>query len=537
MKRIIRILTLLFSFAVYSQVTVTPQSLQYTNSGLPSVNVGGCGTIDLGASTSTSIYFEIKLSKPDALVTGDGNVTVYIKKNAGSNDVSKLVLPVPSGSWPTGGSTSVTSVAATINVVPSDFDPTGGLLFVIYTSSGGAGYTSCSYQVKRNATPEFKLTPSLVSIPCNSTAPVAFSVANVYNSPGSVVYSWIIGSGWNVAAGTYTTASNNYMLTPVSYPPGNITVHAKLAGVDYSAGSAIVSLASFTSTATIGGISAYCTYPTASTYTIDAGVGNTVTWSSSSPSIGSISSPTNSQVTVTSLTQGIFTLTALITNPCGQTVTKTKVVTVGAPMPLITGYYCPTESAPCSLNNPASNGYLIYNLTAPTGSYTPVTADWEWEKISGNFYFLNNGLYNSITATGSQGNIYVNGANPTDNPLKFKVRVRNSCGWGNWRTYHWNDGTTTPTGPGNPPTAYFKVTPNPVSSYFDISLINSSVAPQTSSPKAIKIYSQYGQLLQNNTVFYGVGYNSYNMSSFASGTYYVSISWDSFSESHTIIKI
>lgn len=537
MKRIILLFTLLLSFAVYSQVTVTPQSLQYNNSGSPGVNVGGCGLIDLGASTSTSINFGVKLSKPDALVTGDGNVYVYIKKNAVSNGILKQTIAIPSGSWPTGAGTSIVTVSASLNVVPSDFDPTGGSLYVAYTSSGGASYNSCDYQVKRNATPEFKLAPSLLSVPCNSTISTTFYVTNVYNSPGTIVYSWIIGSGWNVATGTYQTASNSYTLTPVSYPPGNITVQAKLAGVDYSAGSSIVSLAPFTSTATIGGISSYCTYPTASIFSIDAGAGNTVAWSISNSSIGTISSPSNTQVTVTSLTQGIFTLSALITNPCGQTVTKTKVVTVGAPMPLIDNYSCPTESAPCALNNPANNNYLIYNLSAPVGSYVPVSSDWEWDKISGNFYFLNNGLYNSATATGTQGSIYLTGANPTDNPAKFRVRVRNSCGWGNWRTYNWTDGTTTPTNPGNPPTAYFKVSPNPVSSYFDISLINPSVAPQTSSPKVIRIYGQYGQLLQNNTVFYGVGYNSYNMTSFASGTYYVSITFDSFSESHTIIKI
>nr|WP_199003143.1 T9SS type A sorting domain-containing protein [Flavobacterium sp. ASV13] len=538
MKKIILLFTILFSLGVHSQtVTVIPQSLQYTNSGSPSVNVGGCGTIDLGASTSTGITFEVKLSKPNSMATGNGTVEVYIKKNAGAPTVTKQTISVPSGSWPN-ADPSVTAVAASINVLPSEFDPTGGLLFVTYTNSSGAGFSSCSYQVKRNATPEFKLTPSTLTIPCNSTASTTFTVTNVYNSPGSVVYTWNIGSGWSIPGGTYQTSSNTYTLTPVNYPPGNISVTAKLANVDYGAGSSIVSLTPFTSTAEISGINSYCTYPTASTFSINAGAGNTVTWSSSNPSVGVLSSPSNSQVTVTAQTQGLFILNALITNPCGQTVTKTKTVTVGAPMPLIDNYYCPTESAPCSLSNPANNNYLIYSLSAPLGNYVPVNADWQWEKISGNFYFLNDGLYNSATATGQQANIYITGANPTNNPAQFKVRVRNACGWGNWRTYHWNDGTTTtPTTPTTPPTKYFKVTPNPVTTYFDISLLDPNIAPQTPSTKLISIYSQYGQLLQNNTSFFGVGYNGFNMTSYAAGIYYVNITFDSHSESHTIYKM
>lgn len=486
------------------------------------------------ASTSTTISFGIKLSKPDALVPGNGSIQVYIKKNSGANTVSKQTIQVPSTMW----SSTTANVAANITVAPSEFDPTGGLLFVTYTSGGGVAYNSCSYTVKRNATPEFKLTPSTLVVPCNSTTTTNFTVTNVYNSPGTVTYSWTIGAGWNVPANTYQTSSSTYSLTPVSYPPGNISVIAKLGGINYNAGSSIVTLAPFTSTATISGIDSYCTYQTASNYTINAGAGNTVTWSISNPSIGAISSPTNSQVTVTSITQGIFTLSAVITNPCGQTVTKTKTVTVGSPMPTIDNYYCPTESAPCALSNPANNNYLIYSLSAPLGSYTPVNADWQWEKISGNFYFLNNGLYNSATATGVQANIYLGGANPTDNPAKFRVRVRNACGWGNWRTYHWTDGTTTPT---NPPTTtpskYFKVTPNPVTTYFDISLLDPNIPPQTSSAKSIKIYSQYGQLLQDYTYFFGIGYNAFNMTSYAAGIYYVNITFDSHSESHTIYKI
>ncbi|NMH26415.1 hypothetical protein, partial [Flavobacterium silvaticum] len=71
-----------------------------------------------------------------------------------------------------------------------------------------------------------------------------------------------------------------------------------------------------------------------------------------------------------------------------------------------------------------------------------------------------NGQYNSPTHTGKTGNLMVFGSNPNDNPLKFRVRVHNACGWGNWREYHWGDGTTTPQ-PNPQPDKYFVVAPNP----------------------------------------------------------------------------
>ncbi|MGN7810022.1 T9SS type A sorting domain-containing protein [Flavobacterium sp. 22076] len=537
MKRILQLFALLFSVTVFSQITVSIQNLQYTNYGEPTVNVASCGTIDLASSNDTNINFGVRLTKPYDMAIGNGNVFVYTQKNSISEKKQKQVISVPSGSWSTGGpgNPSVKELATTVSVNVNEFDTSGGTFFVEY--SDGIARRSCTYAVVRNVIPEFKVSPTSVSIPCNSTAPITFTESNVHNSPGSVTYSWTIGTGWNLSAGTYQTTTNTFTLTPTSYPPSNISVVAKLGGVNYSGGSSIMSLAPFTSTAAISGIDSYCTYQTASNFSINAGAGNTVAWSISNTSVGTLSSPTNSQVTVTSKAQGIFTLTAVITNSCGQTVTKTKTVTVGSPMPLIDNYYCPTESAPCSLSNPANNNYLIYSLNAPLGSYIPVNADWEWEKISGNFYFLNNGLYNSATAVGQQANIYINGANPTNEPAKFKVRVRNACGWGNWRTYHWNDGTTTtPTTPTTPPTKYFKVSPNPVTTYFDISLLDPNIPPPTSSARLISIYSQYGQLLQNNTSFFGVGYNGFSMTSYTAGIYYVNITFDSHSESHTIYK-
>lgn len=248
------------------------------------------------------------------------------------------------------------------------------------------------------------------------------------------------------------------------------------------------------------------------------------------------------QITVTpssSLTTGsLITVSATASYSGGCTASNSLPIFVGTPRTTLPGATCYTTNAPCSVTAIANYNYLNFTLSSPLGNYIPLYGDWQWEKISGNFYFLDNvtGQYNATTRYSPQADLYLTGANPTDNPLKFRTRVKSECGWGDWTEYIWNDGTTTPPPPPPPPTEYFKIAPNPATSYFDVTLIDPNIAPQTASPKAIKIYSQYGQLLQNNIVFYGVGYTDYNINSLASGIYYVSITFDDFYESHTLIK-
>jgi len=406
--------------------------------------------------------------------------------------------------------------------------------YIIKSTGEYVSYFTFQPQAEKNVTIE-RLIPPVITGPATVTSCTqnnqTFSCSDSVNQ-----------KIWSVTGGAVIVGSATGTTVNVTPPlTGNFSVSCTIknsgGNANYNAiGSKTVTRTLFNTAGIISGNETVCSSASYTVSGLETGL-SVQSWSIPNTIIASLSNTTGPSTTLSTSYQGQVTLTATLVNACNETRTITKNIILGSPMPLIDGYYCPTESAPCALNNAANNNYLIYNLTAPIGSYVPLSTDWQWEKISGNFYFLNNGLYNSVTASGTQGNIYLTGANPTDNPAKFKVRVKNACGWSNWRTYHWTDGTTTPTNPGNPPTAYFKVTPNPVSSYFDISLINPSIVPQTSSPKAIKIYSQYGQLLQSNTVFYGTGYNSYNMTSFASGTYYVSITFDSFSESHTIIKI
>lgn len=180
------------------------------------------------------------------------------------------------------------------------------------------------------------------------------------------------------------------------------------------------------------------------------------------------------------------------TGKCGQ-ITLTKTIWLGGPLNNIsTTSNCPSTSAPCGLSGTANNNYLTYSISAnDLTSYIPNNEDVQWEKIQGNFYFLNNGQYNSNTATGQTANIYLTGANPNNAPLMFRSRVQNSCSWGDWRTYSWSDGTITPTAPITQKN-YYKIATNPVQDVLVITLVNGSIYPTTNSSVIGKIYNMSG---------------------------------------------
>ncbi|WP_291121617.1 T9SS type A sorting domain-containing protein [Flavobacterium sp. UBA6026] len=393
--------------------------------------------------------------------------------------------------------------------------------------------------------PTFSISPASMQIACGTTPTQIFTVNASSSTACSVSYVWNLGvnNGWlyggSPAPATINTSTNSITLTSANGNtlPASVYVTPIYNSVAQTQLKCTIDFTPFTSTAVIsGGTSSFCTLQSTSIFTIDAGAGNTVTWSSSNSGIATVSGGTNSQVTVTAQSQGLFYVNARITNPCGQWVDKTSFsITVGTPMASIDGYTCVTESAPCSLNVTANNNYLAFSLSAPLGSYTPLDSDWQWEKIYGNFYFLENGQYNSATHTGIQGNIYITGANPTDNPLQFRCRVRNSCAWGQWRTYTWNDGTTTPVVPPTPPAEYFIVYPNPAGTATGISLADINIKPN-SPPTTAELYSISG-VLQSTSYFNNYSSGFYVGNLFSGSTYYIIIHFsDGSTEGHTLYK-
>lgn len=394
--------------------------------------------------------------------------------------------------------------------------------------------------------PAFTITPSTLSFVCGTPQTKTFTVSTSNTLSCPISYTWNLGvnNGWlylgNPAPASFSTVLNSITLTSANgnVLPASVNVVPVLNGNNLPQISCLTSFTPFTSTATISGITSFCANQSSSTYTINAGAGNTVTWSTSNSGVATISNPTNSQVTVTSQNQGLFYVNATITNPCGQTVVKaSSPITVGTPMALINGnHYCPSESAPCVLNATPNNNYLQFTLSASLGSYTPSNADWQWEKVSGNFFFLDNGTYTGTSHNGNQADIYLTGANPTDNPLKLRCRVKNDCGWGAWRNAEWNDGTTSPPPPPTVPEKYYKIAPNPTGGYAaNISLLNPSIIPTTTNPIIIRLYTIFGDLL-TTTQMYNNSSGTVYIYSYPYYIMYITITVDSHVETHTINK-
>lgn len=235
---------------------------------------------------------------------------------------------------------------------------------------------------------------------------------------------------------------------------------------------------------------------------------------------------------------------------CGS-VSISKTIWVGTYRASINNATTSSGDHPSLITATANNSYIQFTISTPSESNAPILTDWQFEKISGNFFFNGATGYNATTQTGKVAFVYLTGANPTDNPLKFKARVKTDCGWGSWTEFIWNDGTTTPL---PPPAAvkYFTVSPNPGTYYVQINLINPGNPPPYSPlpnyygpvpPVTAALYYMNGSLCSNPitlTNFSGtmpyISYGSYG-STLPSGTYIVKITYSNFSETHTVIKI
>ena len=314
---------LIFSFSTYSQVTVSVQDLQYTNNGQPAIYPTNCGNIDLASSTSTSISFGINLSKPNGQVVGLSDLRVYTQKSSSDSRIERSWTQIQESFWSTSvPNTYLTTASFSIN--SSDFNATGGTLFVVFKSSGNVEYqTACSFTITKTPPPTFTLSPTTLSIPCGSVAPVTFSYSNVYSTPG-VTYNYSY-SGWTFVSQT----PNSITLTPTNGDilPSNFTLIPKVNGVSQPYKVCTVTRAPFTSSAVISGAGSVCT---SSSYSI-AGLqtGETVQWSLSNTTIASLSNSTSNSVTINKIGNGTVDLIATITNSCGQTATKTFNINIG----------------------------------------------------------------------------------------------------------------------------------------------------------------------------------------------------------------
>lgn len=268
----------------------------------------------------------------------------------------------------------------------SDFNTSGGTLFAVFKTSGGIEYqTSCSYTITKTQVPTFTLSPTTTTVSCGSTSPVTFSVANVYNSSGTLSYAWSIGSGWT---GTVNSSLSSITLTPSSAVilPSNVLVTPILNGISYPTKTCTVYRAPFISAAIITGNIGLCNN-TPTTYTVTGlSAGSSVlSWSISDSTIATLGNTSGISTTLTKVGSGSVTLLATIQNSCNQTITIPKIISVGAPIlpnsatitgPTNTSY---NQTLDYVLNGDATNGGTSYfwSVDAPINDNSGTTCAWQ----------------------------------------------------------------------------------------------------------------------------------------------------------------
>ena len=154
---------LFFSFSTYSQVAVSVQNLQYTNNGQSTISPANCGNIDLASSTSTSINLGINLSKPNGQVVGLSDLRVYTQKSSSDSRVERSWVQVQESFWnhPSSGNDTYSTTPPSFTINSSDFNVSGGTLFVVFKSNGGVEYQStCSFTITKTPVPTFTLSPT-----------------------------------------------------------------------------------------------------------------------------------------------------------------------------------------------------------------------------------------------------------------------------------------------------------------------------------------------------------------------------------------
>lgn len=328
-NKILQIIVVLFlSTGLYGQVSVTIQSLQYTNNGQTTIGATNCGNIDLGTSTSTSINFGVNLTKPLPMVVGDGGLYVYTKKSSSDYKEERRYTIIQESSWsqPSSGN-SMTSSSASFSINSSEFNTNGGVLYVVFKSNSNVEYESCSFTISKTPVPTFTLSPTATQVYCNNFDSKNFAVtpSNIPNG-ANVTYQWSY-TGWS---GNVTNTMSSITLTPLSNNlPSSVTVTPYIDGVSYPSKTCTVTRGAYTSPASISGATGICSGT--STYTIaNVLAGQTVSWSLTNPSIASLSNQTNGQVDVTFSGNGAQTLKATVTNACNQPDTKSFLINTGS---------------------------------------------------------------------------------------------------------------------------------------------------------------------------------------------------------------
>ncbi len=324
MKKILKSITILAfiinSAIINAQITANIDQV-FANS---QTTVTGCNTIDFGTNSNNHLVFYFTLTKNANYTVEDGYLKIILKYSSNSSSFRES-LYIPASLW---NDTQYVHTIAT-NISANEVQVNGSSIYLEFTqvSNPSTYYNSCEHPIIKTQLPTFTLSPSTVSIPCGSVAPVTFTFSNVYNTP-NVAYNYGY-SGWTFVS--QTTNSITLKPTNSNIIPSNFSLIPLVNGIAQPNKTCVVSRAPFTTNSDIQGNSTVCPGSTQTFNLTNSSTFTNVSWNIPQTSVAIISSSTNSSVTVQILTSGTFTINAAVTNSCSQPATISKTYNAGYP--------------------------------------------------------------------------------------------------------------------------------------------------------------------------------------------------------------
>lgn len=347
------------------------------------------------------------------------DIYIYSKKNSGSTKKVQGSFFMPSSLWFNNTSTNLSTHGQNFNIQLSkgDFETSGSTLYATFEIPNSVTYPStCSYDIIKQITPTFNISPSSVTLACSDTSAKTFSVTNVYNTAGTKTYKWKVGSSWlyngSPAPNLITSNSSSITLTPNTYPLSNVEVATILDNTQLPYSTSTINLIPLPGNRDIIGDFVVCSSEVLSINSLNSG--ENVTWTSSNTSIASIST-SNNQGTVSAIGNGVITVTATISDNCGQQIVLTKSVTIGNP--------------PSGLSIRSIGGFNISSQRwAQLDTYYPNVPNWGW-----NVYTFEWTIPNSQVRM-SRGGSLVSIFPLSTGTMYIKSRAKNKCGYGPWKS-------------------------------------------------------------------------------------------------------
>lgn len=398
----------------------------------------------------------------------------------------------------------------------------------------------------------FTITPQSVELACGSTNPLTFTI-NGTNVPvgATPTYNWFLGNvpnGWlyngNEASQNISTGTTNTItLTPVSgVTPKNITATVSIGSTNYHTDTSIISIIQ---PSVITGDSIFCSI--SDTFRIpNLPASATVSWSAIPSQIVQINSPDASQTTLTRETDGIITLTAIITaSVCGAIPPITRQIVVGKPVISggtysYNGYPSPGQTTTKTLVPFINNAWntVCNQFRAVTDLQISDTSNVTWSDITQNPPLPLGYTWNQTGNNLSLAFIY------SGRQAVLQIVASNTCGvaqpvqYGFW-SYDCNGG-------GGGGCNHYNISPNPASSF--ISITPSIIVPCASnllgtspmesgdySIRSVRITDENGITKVQRQFGINTKNVRLNISTLRHGTYFVEISNGSYKESQKMI--